>query len=476
MENFRDTLKVEGILFKGFGIIPKFVMLDIDLSIDSKAIYLYLCSFAGSGEISFPSRDKILNDLKISKKAYYNHYNPLIKQGYIKVEREHYKDEKTGQYRKGKNIYTLVLNPKKFKEEKNNIKNSKSYSQLKLSSMKSLGYGTIPKAVMIDQRLHRKSKAIYGYFTSFAGNGDCAFPKVPNILYHLQISEKTYYKYYKELTNLNYITAEQRHIEGKLGVNDYYLNELPDEGKVIHIDKNSKLQTSKKEDIEECIENKPFEQTSKKEDIEKEDIQKEDIQKEDIQKEDIITTNSFNINSIYYNQSINQGEKKGLNDRLNTEHLETEVLRTLKEKRIIPYNYIKDPIKMDIAIKILTEYQNQLNWFKINKDKSDQVYFNVFKLFNEALIEMLTTPEKMFLNNSYVTYAKVYDKLIEQIDINDKYMSIGNVISNSINDYTEASLENEIRNPKKYMKAVIWNCLVSGDIKMVTDLRRNFGI
>ena len=89
---------------------------------------------------------------------------------------------------------------------------------------------------------------------------------------------------------------------------------------------------------------------------------------------------------------------------------------------------------------------------------------------------MLTSPEKMFLNNSYVTYAKVYDKLIEQIDINDKYMSAGSIINNSINDYTEASLENEIRNPKKYMKAVIWNCLVSGDIKMVTDLRRNFGI
>ncbi len=57
--------------------------------------------------------------------------------------------------------------------------------------MKSLGYGTIAKAVMLDARLTLKSKGIYAYFCSFAGSGNSAFPKLKNILYHLQISEPT---------------------------------------------------------------------------------------------------------------------------------------------------------------------------------------------------------------------------------------------------------------------------------------------
>ena len=57
----------------------------------------------------------------------------------------------------------------------------------------------IPKAVMVDQRLPIKSKGIYAYFASFTGAGNHAFPKKETILYHLAISENTYYKFYKIL-------------------------------------------------------------------------------------------------------------------------------------------------------------------------------------------------------------------------------------------------------------------------------------
>ena len=67
------------------------------------------------------------------------------------------------------------------------------------------------------------------YFCNFAGSGNSAFPKLDNILYHLQISKNTYYKYYNQLVKANYIEVEQRQINGRLGVNDYYLNENPDE-------------------------------------------------------------------------------------------------------------------------------------------------------------------------------------------------------------------------------------------------------
>ena len=105
-EEFKDLLKVEGINFKGFGIIPKLIMFDRNLSLEAKAIYAYFASYAGNGTSSFPGRDYILKQLKMSKDAYYRHYNQLINEGYIRVERNKTED---GVF--ANNIYTLVSNP-----------------------------------------------------------------------------------------------------------------------------------------------------------------------------------------------------------------------------------------------------------------------------------------------------------------------------------------------------------------------------
>ena len=48
-KEFTDILRVEGINCKGYGIIPKAVMLDQRLTIQAKAIYAYFRSFAGAG-------------------------------------------------------------------------------------------------------------------------------------------------------------------------------------------------------------------------------------------------------------------------------------------------------------------------------------------------------------------------------------------------------------------------------------------
>lgn len=46
-----DEIRYEGksILSKGYGMIPKLVM-QSDISIEAKAIYAYMCSFAGNGQ------------------------------------------------------------------------------------------------------------------------------------------------------------------------------------------------------------------------------------------------------------------------------------------------------------------------------------------------------------------------------------------------------------------------------------------
>jgi len=85
---------------------------------------------------------------------------------------------------------------------------------------------------MIDPRLTPTAKVIYAYLASFSGAGKVAFPEVKNIQYHLGIGRTAYFSHMKKLTETNYITAVQRHENGKLGVNDYWLNDNPDESSV----------------------------------------------------------------------------------------------------------------------------------------------------------------------------------------------------------------------------------------------------
>ena len=97
-----DILQVEGVNSKGYGIIPKLVMQDGRISVVSKAIYSYFCSYAGAGRVAFPKVLKIIADLQISKASYYTHFNPLKTYGYIKVEQT----RKDG--RQSHNIYTIM--------------------------------------------------------------------------------------------------------------------------------------------------------------------------------------------------------------------------------------------------------------------------------------------------------------------------------------------------------------------------------
>jgi hypothetical protein len=217
-----DIIKYEGIKAKGFGTIPKFIMHDHDLSLESKAIYGYFSSLCGNGVETFPSRDTILHTLKLSAKGYYKHYNALKEHGYLKVLNVDPSNIKS------QNVYTIIANPPKVDEH---IKLNSIHKEQKLvgSGIDAYGYGILPKAVMIDERLDIKAKGIYCYLASYAGAGETAFPEKKHILYHLNISEKTYYRYYNELIQYNYIIPVQRRNNGSFGICDYILNQFPDE-------------------------------------------------------------------------------------------------------------------------------------------------------------------------------------------------------------------------------------------------------
>lgn len=453
--SFGDQLKVEGINFKGFGILPKYVMLDPDLSIEAKTIYAYFCSFAGNGSATFPGRDKILSDLPMSKDAYYKHLRQLTDQGYITVEQQ---GGNSGAIF-GKNIYTLVSNPKKFSENPEDTKHGLAYSRIRFSGLKAAGFGMIPKAVMIDPRLPVKAKGVYAYFCSFTGSGNNAFPKKEKILFHLGIAEKTYYKFYKLLTELNYITAVQRHIDGRLQVNDYYLNDTPNtanaQKKTVF---SCSTQDSKKQDTELEI------QDSKKQDTEKQDTQIQDSKKQDTNK------NNSNKNNVLYNHSLNQQpaqpeQIEGARDVIRDISYEVET-ELLKQKKL-PYYFKSDPEKMVAAIHFMVEWDTFFpNGYK------DEFEQRIYNLFVEALIEMCCADKPMALKGSITTYAKVIDKINQLAKFEDYYVDISEFADPARENYKRAALDQDIRNPMQYMKACIWDAMQTGSIGMYADIAR----
>lgn len=65
----RNLLRLDALLSHGYGLSPQLVMRSKGLSIEAKALYGYLSSFAGAGDTAFPSTSRILEELDISKKA-----------------------------------------------------------------------------------------------------------------------------------------------------------------------------------------------------------------------------------------------------------------------------------------------------------------------------------------------------------------------------------------------------------------------
>lgn len=223
-----ELLRLEGVNAKGFGIIPKLLVLDTRLTAEAKAIYAYICSYAGGGNTEFPSVLKMCADFGISRNTYYKHYHLLIEYGYIKAMQLHYSGAAEGEKAYSRNIYTLSNDPSLPDELMNDA--GVQEGQKTINGVLSAGYGFIPKLVMLDSELSIKAKALYAFLCAYTGSGCIAFPTQQAILYRLQISKPTYLAAMRELEARDYVLRERR-IEkrrGRMGINNYLINTNPD--------------------------------------------------------------------------------------------------------------------------------------------------------------------------------------------------------------------------------------------------------
>jgi len=446
-----DKIKLEGVLSMGYGAIPKAVMVDPDLPLNSKSLYAYLCSFSGGNQNSVTiSRNKILANLNYSKDTHYNCLKPLVDSGIINIKQETQNGMLAG------NIYTLISNVKKY-ENVDDLKNESPdipyiYSMLKTQDVRKDGYGIIPKVVMVSSKLSIKSKALYAYICSFAGNGSGAFPYVKNILYHLGITQNSYRKYLKELLDYNCLSVGQRiEINGTFGPNDYYINSFTDletpnskEKCLIYIKKKGQpslknpdtvnqdtVQPSLKnpdtvnQDTDTTLLHQPLRNITINNNLpslKNPDTAKPDMTKPDMTKPDIYN-NSLNNNSLNKNSlSINQDRPTEFFD------IKKKFLDGIDAEIYNP----KNPMNEDFSEK--------------EKENQKDVYMKIQGI-GSLIAQTLSRPDE------YITIGK---NKIPMEEVYDRFMSL-NLFHIEKVVFTLMKTPTEIKNPTQYLLTALFN-------------------
>ena len=196
--------------------------------------------------------------------------------------------------------------------------------------------------------------------------------------------------------------------------------------------------------------------------------------------------NNTNINKTDFNntQSIypsisplsqkTEIQKDGLSDGMSNEDVERYALHKLWQEKSIPYEFTQDYRFMKAVVHELTEWEHHENNAKTNDRYGDSFEYSAFKLFNEALIEMLTDKQTT-VKGALVTYAKVYDKLAEYVKFETTFCSIYELQCTAIGDFTSACTERSIKNHLAYMKSCIWNAMQVGEIGIQAQIKKDFG-
>jgi hypothetical protein len=100
----------------GYGLIAKKVMVDTELSLQAKAIYSYLVSYAWGKDKVYPTIKTMLYHLGIAENTFLKHRKGLVDRGYITIET-------TRQGSKNRNIYTINSLPQNLRVSKSEALN-----------------------------------------------------------------------------------------------------------------------------------------------------------------------------------------------------------------------------------------------------------------------------------------------------------------------------------------------------------------
>ena len=478
----QNELRVSDIFSKGYGILPKTVMLCTELTIEAKAIYAYFCSYAGNGNDAFPSRDRIIADLTISKDTYYKHFNYLVDKGLVTVRQE----KGTGNAF-GKNVYILSSPPNLNGAVADDNVSSTTYIELEGTVD---GFGIMPKLVMTDRDLNIKAKGIYAYFCSFAGAGRAAFPKQKNTLYHLGINKTTYSKYLFELFSRDYIRLVQRDYAGRFLVKTYVLTQNFQKGAENSTTKpeeigteKSKIQDADKVEMEtigtEKVKSSDTKISDTAPDLESLGTRKSKFSDTKISDTKISDTNnnSIRINSVRNNNpSTNRvdDDVRGDEIEVSEEECRAGVLARLRAGGSLAEELCGSLTEIITAIQYASSRDFWLKEYKPNT-QAEELERSTNLMFTEALIGMVTPRRSPFvIDGREVSFRDIKTRLVELCDYTGRQgcAAMGTIQERACAYYMAAAQDKEIKAPIPYMRSCIWSAMQEGNIDAVSFAAR----
>lgn len=97
------------------------------------------------------------------------------------------------------------------------------------------GYGLVFKRVMKDTNIDIEAKALYSYLSAYAGTSETAFPGVNLICHELNISDKRFKKYRKQLEDNGYLSVERERTNNGFSKNIYTIEHNPVSGNFVPV-------------------------------------------------------------------------------------------------------------------------------------------------------------------------------------------------------------------------------------------------
>lgn len=415
-DNKRIAITHENLYAKGFGIIPQAIMFDVSLSIKSKALYAYFCSFTGSGHHVYPSRDTILSDMNISKEVYYNALNPLIEAGYIEIE-------KARGYI-NKNQYLISNNPKTVNCVAP-ISEDNEKSTLSFEGINANGFGMIPKMVMCDKTLTLTAKGLLAFFYSLAAHGACVFPQRSVILNSLCISKNTYYEALNLIIKRGYVKVTTRRSKnGRFAINNYILAENPQP-----CPKNpDNVESKEKSHISPCPKNP------------------DNADSRVLKTRTLPCPKNPDNNNIIFNNNSNISTSNHIVSTPKKE-LDNDVIRKMIYKMTEYYEYERK----------IPELEKSDNRHIRLLSPSCKLYLKVVKVISD----MATSAQALSYNGQIIHKQEFIDRLIKCA----VHGELTELVSEIVSHYEILRDKYNIKSPRQYLKPVIWQHIENFDFE-----------
>lgn len=223
------SYKLEGVFARGYGVVPKSVLLLPELSPEAKALYAYYCILSGNngGFQPSPGEEALLRAMNISHTRFLKHRKALVDRGLICFEQGRRSAGGKLLFEKGR---FLIVKAPLAPTQGEPLPSGADFPLNDLAALQegvfSEGFGLVPRLVMQDEALSIEAKAAYAFLCVFANastRGERTATPSASLLNARLMTRKRAQNAMRELIERGYIRRERVHT-GVYGGNCYILN------------------------------------------------------------------------------------------------------------------------------------------------------------------------------------------------------------------------------------------------------------